>query len=134
MKSFRMGLQHNLLHLQKSIQMKLHEKIKHVREDRKLSQEFIANELGLSQSQYSRRESGETKFIAEELIQLSKALETKIADLYGEESAVFNNNNQKGGAFGQYVTVSDKLIEQFELRIREKDEIIKSLNHRLSSY
>jgi transcriptional regulator with XRE-family HTH domain len=111
--------------------MKLHEKIKHVREERKLSQDFIAHELGLSQSQYSRRESGETKFIAEELIQLSKALETKIADLYGEESAVFNNHNQKGGAFGQYVTVSDKLIEQFEKRIQDKEDMIKMLKEQL---
>lgn len=111
--------------------MKLHEKIKHVREERKLSQDYIAHELGLSQSQYSRRESGETKFIAEELIQLSKALETKIADLYGEESAVFNNHNQKGGSFGQYVTVSDKLIEQFEKRIQDKEDMIKMLKEQL---
>lgn len=112
--------------------MRLHEKIKHVREERKLSQDFIAHELGLSQSQYSRRESGEIKFIAEEIIQLSKVLETKIADLYGEEGTVFNNHNQNGGAFGQYVTVSDKLIEQFEKRIQEKDEMIELLKNQLS--
>jgi transcriptional regulator with XRE-family HTH domain len=111
--------------------MKLREKIKHVREERKLSQDFIAHELGLSQSQYSRRESGEIKFIAEEIIQLSKALETKIADLYGEESAVFNSHNQKGGTFGQYVTVSDKLIEQFEKRIQEKEESITLLKNQI---
>lgn len=114
--------------------MKLHEKIKHVREEKKLSQDFIAHELGLSQSQYSRRESGEIKFIAEEVSQISKALETKIADLYGEESTVFNNYNKKGDIFnqiGQYVTISDKLIEQFEKRIEEKDEIINMLKERL---
>src|SRR6478736_2881555 len=115
--------------------MKLHEKIKHVREERKLSQDFIAHELGLSQSQYSRRESGEVKFIAEEIIQLSKALDAKIAELYGEESTVFNSHNQQGGAFGQigqYITVSDKLIEQFEKRIEEKDELINSLKEQLN--
>ena len=112
--------------------MKLHEKVKSVREDRKLSQEFVAHNLGLDQSQYSRRESGEIKFLAEEIILLSKALETKISELYGEDGTVFNNLDQKGGTFGQYVTVvSDKLIEQFEKRLIEKDEIIFELKQQL---
>ena len=112
----------------KYIVMKIHEKVKDVRENRKLSQEFIAHKLGLDQSQYSRRESGEIKFLAEEIILLSKALDTKISELYNEESTVFNNLDQKGGASGQYVTiVSDKLIEQFEKRIIEKDTIIEEL-------
>lgn len=115
--------------------MKLHEKIKNVREERKLSQEYVAHQLGLDQSQYSRRESGETKFLAEEIIQLSRALQTKISELYSEEGTVFNNVDQKGGAFGQYVTVmSDKLIEQYETRLMEKDQIIQDLKQQIKHY
>lgn len=107
--------------------MKIHERVKIIREEKKLSQDFIAHELGLSQSQYSRRENGEIKFDVDEILRLSKALETKVSELYGEETNVFNNSNQKGGTFGQFVTIPDKLIEQYENRLQDKDEIIALL-------
>lgn len=107
--------------------MKLYEKVKQLREDKKLSQDYIAHQLGLSQSQYSRRENGQISFIAEEISQLAKLMETTIAELYGEETIIFNNHDQKGGNFGQYLTVSDKLIEQYEARLKEKDDMIHML-------
>ena len=107
--------------------MKIHERVKIIREEKKLSQDFIAHELGLSQSQYSRRENGEIKFDVDEILRLSKALETKVSELYGEETNVFNNSNQKGEIFGQFVTIPDKLIEQYEKRLQDKDEIIALL-------
>ncbi len=110
--------------------MKLHEKVKMLREEKKLSQGFLAHELGLDQSQYSRREKGEIQFIPEEIMKLSNLLETSISNLFGEETNVFNNVNQKGGNFGQYVTIPEKLIEQYELRLKEKDELIAILRDR----
>lgn len=107
--------------------MKLYEKIKIIREDKKLSQDAVAHELGLCQSQYSRRENGEIKFDADEILQLSKALNTTISELYGEEANVFNNSNQKDGTFEQFVTIPEKLIEQYEKRLQEKDEMIALL-------
>lgn len=104
--------------------MKIHEKIRDIRESKKISQSAIAHELGLEQSQYSRREKGEIQFVPEEIAILSKVLETSISNLFGEETIVFNNNEQKGGNFGQYITIPEKLIEQYELRIKEKDELI----------
>jgi len=111
--------------------MEIHEKIKQIREEKKLSQGYLAHELGLDQSQYSRREKGEIQFVPIEIIKLSKLLETTISNLFGEETIVFNNVDQKGGNFGQYVTTSEKLIEQYELRIKEKEEIIVLLKKQL---
>jgi transcriptional regulator with XRE-family HTH domain len=107
--------------------MHVHEKIKIIREDKKLSQGFLAHELGLDQSQYSRREKGEIQFVPDEIVKLSKLLDTSISNLFGEETNVFNNIDQKGGNFGQYVTVHEKLIEQYELRIRDLQETINLL-------
>ena len=107
--------------------MNVNEKIKEIRESKKLSQSYLAHELNLDQSQYSRRENGEIDFTPKELIVLSKKLETPISKLFGEETNVFNNIDQKGGNFGQYVTASEKLIEQFELRLLDKDEVIEQL-------
>ena len=113
--------------------MKLHERVKYIREQKRISQESVAHELGMSQSQYSRRESGEVNFLAEEIGILSKALDTKVSEIYGEQSNVYNIHNQKGGVqhlVGNY-TIPDKLIEQYELRLKEKDELIKLLKDRL---
>lgn len=110
--------------------MRLNEKVKTLREDKKLSQSYLAHELGLEQSQYSRREKGEIQFVPDEIIKLSKLLETTIANLFDEETIVFNNIDQKGGNFGQYITVSDKLIEQYELRLKEKDDLIELLRQK----
>ena len=99
--------------------MKLHEKVKLLRDEKKLSQDYFANELGLDQSQYSRREKGEIQFVPEEIKKLSKLLETTISNLFGEETIIFNNNDQNGGNFGQYLTIPEKLIEQYELRLKK---------------
>jgi transcriptional regulator with XRE-family HTH domain len=67
--------------------MQLHEKIRSIRENKKLSQGYLAQELGLDQSQYSRREKGEIPFVPNEIVRISKLLETSISDLFGEENA-----------------------------------------------
>ncbi|WP_300978366.1 helix-turn-helix transcriptional regulator [Flavobacterium sp.] len=111
--------------------MEIHEKIKQLREEKKLSQGYLAHELGLDQSQYSRREKGEIQFVPNEIVKLSKLLETSISNLFGEDKNVFTVHTQNGGNFGQYVTTNEKLIEQFELRIKEKEEIIYLLKQQL---
>lgn len=98
----------------------------------KISQEFISHELGLSQSQYSRRENGEVKFVTEEIGKLAKLLEVSVSHIYGEETNSFTVHTQNGGNFGQYIQVSEKLIEQFEARLKEKDEIILLLKTQYS--
>lgn len=98
--------------------MGIHKRIKAIRETKKISQSYLANELNLDQSQYSRREKGEIKFIPEELMKISKLLQISISELFGEKI----NENE---------SISLKLIEQYECRIKEKDEMIlvlKQLN------
>jgi transcriptional regulator with XRE-family HTH domain len=99
-------------------------KIKLLREEKKISQEFISHQLGLSQSQYSRRENGEVKFIAEEIGKLAQLLEVSVSYIFGEESNSFTVHTQNGGNFGQYIQASEKLIEQYEIRLKEKDDMI----------
>ncbi len=118
----------------KLYKMKIHEKIKEIREFKKISQEVIAYELGLDQSQYSRREKGEIKFVVDEIELISKILDTKISQLYGEETLIFNNHDQKGGNFGQYISVPEKLIEQYEIRLLEKEKLIDFLKEQISYY
>lgn len=110
--------------------MKINQRIKEIREARKLSQEVIAYELKLSQSQYCRREKGDVKFLADEIVPIAQLLQVSISHLYGETSSSFSIHTQNGGNFGQYITISEKLIEQFEARLREKDELIQLLRQK----
>ena len=113
--------------------MKLHDKVKFYRELKRLSQENVAFDLGLNQSQYSRRESGTIKFNAEEIEKLSKLLDVSANELFSDETVVFNNSNQTGGNFGQYISTPIDLINQYELRINEKDEVISLLKDKIES-
>lgn len=107
--------------------MNIYNRVKLIREDKKYSQEYIAHELGLSQSQYSRRENGEIKFVPQEIRRLAKLLETSVSDLFGEDTTIFNNHDQKGGNFGQHITLSEKVIDLYEARLKEKDKSIDQL-------
>lgn len=112
--------------------MEIHKTIKKLREDRHFSQEAIAHALDLKQSQYSRRENGEIAFSAREIPILAKELGSSVAKIYGEETNSFSVQTQNGGNFGQYVSVPEKLIEQYEDRLREKDETIAFLRSRIN--
>lgn len=107
--------------------MQIHEKIKVIRESKKLSQSYLAHELNLDQSQYSRREKGEIQFVPDEIVKLSKLLETTISELFGEEIKVLSIQSQNEGKIGEYVSVPVKLIEQYEFRIKEKEEMLSIL-------
>lgn len=112
--------------------MEVFEKVKLYRESRRLSQEFVGAQLNIEQSQYSRRESGQIAFTVDELQNLSQLFEVEISDLMKDKMVVFNNHNQTGGTFGQYINLPEKLIEQFEARLKEKDEFIKLLKQRIT--
>jgi transcriptional regulator with XRE-family HTH domain len=96
-----------------------------------MSQKYIASVLEIEQSQYSRRENGQIPFSINELEKLSNIFEVQISDFFVEKIIIFTSNNQSGGAFGQYLSVPDKLIEQYEARLKEKEEMIKLLKEQI---
>jgi transcriptional regulator with XRE-family HTH domain len=114
--------------------MELHENVKFYREAKKLSQDSVAYNLGLDQSQYSRRENGTIQFKSDEISKLCETLEISPLELFNSESVIFNNTNQQGGNFGQYISFPEELQKQYELRIKEKDEMINVLKEEISLY
>ena len=97
--------------------MKLHQRIKSIRETKKISQEAIAFNLELNQSQYSRRERGETKFTPEEILILSKLLNTPVSELFNETGNSKAMDDPESAI--HYASVLQKLFEQYEFRITE---------------
>ena len=113
--------------------MEVFEKVRFFREAKKMSQEIVSSVLDIEQSQYSRRESGHIPFSIAELEKLSVVFDVEISEFLKEKTIIFTSNNQSGGSFGQYVSVPDKLIEQYELRLKEKDEMIEILKDPLKN-
>ncbi len=107
--------------------MKIHEAIKEIREEKHYSQEAMAHVLGLTQSQYCRRENGAVRFVAEEIPMLAKELETPIAEIYGEEGHPFTNPTQNGNNFKQKVSMLENLVAKYKALLKEKDEMITFL-------
>ena len=72
-------------------------KIKQLREDRKFSQDYMAKQIGVTQTVYSRIENNLSKVDIERLQAISNVLEVPIEELITHDSTVFNIYNNKVG-------------------------------------
>jgi transcriptional regulator with XRE-family HTH domain len=104
-------------------------KLKQLRELKNFTQEYMAQQLGLSTRAYSKIESGETQLTINRLNEIAAILEVDPVQALGfDHENIFNNCKQEGN----YNTIGsatyqmpDKLLEQYESRIRHlEDEIL----------
>lgn len=116
--------------------MSLGTKLRKLRQEKKLSQMQVAVELDVSQTAYGKWESDQTKPGIDNLLRISNFYETDIYDLLDDKEGNHNfinsydnsNVNNEISTINYYI--SDKLMEQYEIRIKEKDEqiaLLKSL-------
>ena len=82
----------------------INEKIRFLRDKKKLRHEDMAERLEISTSAYSRLENGETKINVERLKKIAEILEVPVEDLLNSEPVVFHVENNSGGphAYGLY--------------------------------
>lgn len=104
-------------------------KLKQLRELKNFTQEHVAQQLGLTTRAYSKIESGETQLTINRLNEISKILDVDPIEAMGfDHKNVFNNCKQEGNynTIGSSTyQVPDKLLEQYEGRIRHlEDEIL----------
>jgi transcriptional regulator with XRE-family HTH domain len=111
--------------LSKTIGLKLLE----LRKQKSWSQEQTADYLKISRSAYQRIETGEGFSWACNLENICTIFEIQPEELLKESTIIISNNQQGGNSTNAYVInqLSEKIIEQFELRLKEKDEIIALL-------
>jgi len=67
--------------------MSVHQNLKRIREQKKLSQQYLANRLHITQTAYSLIESGKTKIDVDRIRQLAGILDTPFADLMTDDEA-----------------------------------------------
>jgi transcriptional regulator with XRE-family HTH domain len=106
-------------------------KLLELRKQKNWSQEQTADYLSISRSVYQRIETGEGYSWACNLEKICSVFEIKPEELIKQDHLIINHNQQGGGGYIQIVNqLSDKLIEQFEARIKEKDALIEKLQER----
>ena len=100
-------------------------KIKQIRELRNITQEHIANELGLSIRAYSKIETGETQLTINRLNEISRILKIDPLEVLGfDDKQVFNNCKQEGNIGINHINLPEKLILQYEKTIQVlEDEV-----------
>ena len=104
-------------------------KLKQLRKQKGLSQEQVSDYLNVSQSAYARIENGESHSWSTHIDKICEVFEIKPEELFKDENIIVNSN-QQGGQFNNAIIInqlSEKLIEQYEIRLKEKDEIIAEL-------
>jgi DNA-binding XRE family transcriptional regulator len=65
--------------------MKMYEKLKMVREQKKYTIQDMAKVIGKSPCNYFKKENGEVKFTVSEAIKIAKVLKKKVEDIFFEE-------------------------------------------------
>jgi len=105
-------------------------KIHKLMKQKSISQETLASNLGVSQKAIHDIVSGKTQKI--DFLFMHKVCEFFNVDFeyFIDSNQIFNVEKNIGGAVGNHTIInnlSEKLIEQYEKRINDKDEIIKEL-------
>ena len=108
-------------------------KIKQIRELKNLTQEFVAESIGLTTRAYSKIENGQTQLTINRLNQISVILGVQpIEILEFDCEHVFNyfninSNNSPQNSVACDLKMSEKLIQQYEETIKSLKEQIELL-------
>lgn len=101
-------------------------KIKQIRELKNFTQEYVAQQLGLSTRAYSKIETGETQLTINRLNEISAILEVQPMEVLGfDDKKVFNFYNSNDINNVKNMNMPEKLIQQYE-------ETIQSLKEQIS--
>jgi transcriptional regulator with XRE-family HTH domain len=111
--------------------MKVHEKIRLIRESKNWSQEDMAEKLNMSLNGYAKIERGETKSFNPKLEQIAEKLDVDLMELMPDDKHICvisgdNTNNGNNIVIGSPIELAFE-IQKLQLIITHKDETIVHL-------
>ena len=112
-------------------------KIRYIRENKKITQDYIANKLGISQTAYSKIETNQTQLTIERLKEIAELLEVSETELISG-SPINQFNVEKIEKNFAYINtfmetqkdVYDKLIDAKDAQIQQLKDTIELLKHK----
>ena len=112
--------------------MRINEKIRQLREQHQLSQENMADKLGMSVTGYGKIERGEVRSNLSRLEQISEVFDMDICELlsFGENDKVYFNNTVSDSNHSNNFLFAvgndnlEKVIQQLQLMLNYKDELL----------
>jgi transcriptional regulator with XRE-family HTH domain len=106
-------------------------KLKKLRQAKNMSQEEIADYLNISQSAYARMERGESASWATHFNKICDLFQIKPENLVSKQEREFKDSEKESDSVEIVNQLSEKIIEQYEARIKELKKIIKDLKRNL---
>jgi transcriptional regulator with XRE-family HTH domain len=111
--------------------MQIGNKIKKIRELRNFTQKYLADELSLSQSAYSKIEMGETEITYARLEKIAAVFEMKLEDIitFSDNALLnFSNNTGNGNLIANVsYSLTEVLIKSYEDQIQSLKEEVSFL-------
>lgn len=99
--------------------------IKRIREQKGISQDYMAMELGISQSTYTKLERGEVNLYVDRLLKIAKVLNVGLARIFDENA----NNSFNVNTYD----TSSNFNQVIENQYNDSKELIKKLQNTLES-
>lgn len=105
--------------------MTLGEKLKKARISKNFTQEYLADLLQVSQKTYSNFENDKSKPDFQQVESIAQALQTSVLDFLSGDNITINNTNGDNSGFIYQNQLPEKLVEQYEERIKELKEQVE---------
>ncbi len=117
--------------------MRMHDKIRTMREIHQWSQEDMAEKMNMLLSGYAKLERGETKLHYDKLVQIAQIFNMNVVDLIDTEKGVVFFMTENGDhTQANYYSSNDSMsveIEKLKLQISHKDELLAQKDQELMS-
>lgn len=104
--------------------MTLGEKLKKARINKNFTQEYLAEMLNVSQKTYSNFENDKSKPGFSQVEEMATVLDMSVLDFLSGDNVTINSTNGDHSGFIYQNQLPEKLIEQYEERIKELKEQI----------
>ncbi|MES2484524.1 MAG: helix-turn-helix transcriptional regulator [Bacteroidota bacterium] len=115
----------------------IEENIRNIRELKNFTQEFMANELGMSQASYSKIEKGSTVLTYTKLVNIAAVLNVKVEDILNFNRVSFFNgfDSSKGSTITTESTEANAIIKKlYEDKISLLERLLLRTEEQLSLY
>ncbi len=107
--------------------------LKKYREERKLTQQDMAELLGMSRVNYNCIENGSTKLISDNIEKLANAINLSQEELILGYKPNYEETQHLSDIKVEYNKRTNNLIADYEERLLRKDELIKSLQETIKA-